>query len=195
MDSIQLRINIKPPSVNNSPIYDNNVFLLRHEERGDNVSFSTPLTQRGLFRSETVVCTRLAQLNIKKIYCSPFLRTLQTIRPFCEKTGIKVNLEWSLVESLPVNPKISSRLSHIVNNDYKPFLPYETPKNTDILDFNKLKGTVKLFVESLDRSENILLVTHMPVINAILSYKGIISTEMYTHHEPGALLSITGDKF
>ena len=167
------------------------VFLLRHEQRENTVSFYTSLTPKGAHRAETVICKILEGLNIKKIYASPFVRTLQTIRPFCEKTGIKVNLEWSLVESIPINPIIALNFNHIINHNYKPFLTYDLPLNTDLIDFDKLKDHVGHFIESLDRSENILLVTHMPVINAILSYKGFQNIEMYTHHKPGALLCVS----
>lgn len=169
------------------------IFLLRHEQRGSSVSFDTPLTPRGLQRAEKIVCPRLEERNIDVIYSSPFVRTLQTIKPFCMKSGLKVNLEWSLVESIPVIEPNCDKFVDIINPNYKPFLGYTTPANTDIIEFDGLKKRVQKFIESLDRSQNILLVTHMPVINAILSYKGVQLIEMYTPHQPGTLLSISGD--
>lgn len=168
------------------------VFLLRHEQRGNTISFDTPLTPQGLERAEKIIAPQLERLNIKIIYSSPFVRTLQTIRPFCENCNLKVNLEWSLVESMPINPVIPGDFSPIINSDYKSYLSYETPSDTDLLNFTILKNRAKSFIESLDRSDNILLVTHMPVINAILSYKGFEFIEMYTHHQPGTLLSMSG---
>lgn len=102
------------------------VFLLRHEHRGNTISFDTPLTPIGLERAEQIIAPQLQQLNIKTIYSSPFVRTLQTIRPFCEKTNLKINLEWSLVESMPINPIIPFDFSSIINQDYTSFLSYET---------------------------------------------------------------------
>lgn len=167
------------------------VYLLRHEQRGSQISFETPLTPHGLENAETIVCSQLEQLSIGTIYSSPFIRTLQTILPFCKKTGKKVNLEWSIVESCPFSPEIPEKFNEIINPNYSSFTPYKIPEDTDIFDFEDLKVRVKTFIESLDRSENILLVTHMPVINAVLSYKGLEWIQMYTHHQPGSILSMS----
>ncbi|CAH6418212.1 Histidine phosphatase superfamily clade 1 [uncultured virus] len=169
------------------------VYLLRHEKRGSQISFETPLLPEGLENAENTVCPHLERLSIGTIYSSPFVRTLQTIKPFCEKTGKKINLEWSLVESFPFNPVVSSDFDSIINHDYISFIPYKSPDDTSLLDFYFLKQRVKNFIESLDRSENVLLVTHMPVINAVLASRGFEWIEMYTHHQPGAILSMSGD--
>jgi 2,3-bisphosphoglycerate-dependent phosphoglycerate mutase len=171
------------------------VYLLRHEQRGYSISFDTTLTNSGLERAETIITPQLESRSIDIIYSSPFVRTLQTVRPFCEKTGLKVNLEWSLVESIPFNPIIPDEFTTIINLNYSSFLPYTQTLTDDMIDFNVLKLRIKRFIESLDRSKNILLVTHMPVINAVLSYKGFEYIEMYTHHQPGTLLSMSGDRF
>lgn len=169
------------------------VYLLRHEKRGREVSFETELLPEGLENAEKVVASHLEQLSIGTIYSSPFIRTLQTIKPYCDKTGKKVNLEWSLVESFPTDPKIPPSLNSIINYNYISFAPYLPPKFTNILEFDLLKRRVKSFIDSLDRSENILLVTHMPVINAVLSSRGFELITMYTPHEPGSILSMSGD--
>lgn len=167
------------------------VFLLRHEKRGGSASFKSPLTAEGLDNASNIVCPRLDRLGIDVIYCSPFLRTLQTIKPFCEKSGMKVNLEWSLVESIPFENNIDDEFKAIINSEYSSFAPYERPDSRNIMSFDLLKHRIKAFIETLDRSKNILLVTHLPVINAILSYKGFESIEMFTHHRPGSLLSMS----
>src|SRR3972149_280959 len=165
------------------------VFLLRHERRKNSIAFESSLTPRGLKNAKEVVCPQLEQLNIGSIYCSPFIRTLQTIAPFCQKTGKKVNIEWSLVESYPSKPKIPEEFASIINTNYNSFISYKYPENYDIITFELLKQRAKTFIESLDRTKNVLLVSHMPVINAVLSYKGFEFIEMYTHHHPGSLLS------
>ena len=71
----------------------NNIYLLRHEQRGKSISFNSPLTDKGCKRSQNELCDALQTLNIQQIYCSPYIRTLQTILPFCEKYNLKVNLE------------------------------------------------------------------------------------------------------
>lgn len=166
------------------------IYLLRHEERYNTISFETPLTPEGKYKAINNIMPILEQLEIGQIYCSPFIRTLQTIQPFCEKTGKKVNLEWALVESNPNNPIIPSSFNRIINNKYKPFITFCNSEDTSLLSFERLSEKVSRFLESLDKNDNILLVTHMPVINAILYAKGMKEYNINTYHRPGALLCI-----
>ncbi len=163
------------------------IFLLRHEERGNDVSFSASLTHKGLNNAKEIIPIKLKNCNIQTIYCSPFIRTLQTIAPYCHQTNIKVNLEWGLVESLPKDPCIPYDLISIINTNYKSIIPYKKSNDTDIIDYDELKQRVRTFLSSIDRSQNILIVTHLPVINAILSCK-YPNIDMYEHHNTGVLL-------
>jgi 2,3-bisphosphoglycerate-dependent phosphoglycerate mutase len=174
------------------------IYLLRHEERTEDISFGSQLTVNGQHRSENIISPKLQLMNIKTIYSSPFIRTLQTIKPFCDKTGFKVNIEWSLVESIPLDPSIPDKFNDIIKLEYNSILEYSIPSNTSIIEFNDLKQRVRKFIQSIEhivQSENILLVTHMPVINAILSCAGFKYIEMYTHHDPGTLLGINSANF
>src|SRR5690242_2611715 len=100
------------------------IYTLRHEEREGSTDYLTELTPKGIQRSETHLCALLESLNIDIIYCSPFIRTLQTILPFCQKTGLKVNIEWSLVESMPENPFGGGEFASIINYNYVSHNPY-----------------------------------------------------------------------
>jgi len=166
------------------------LYLLRHEQRGDDISFESRLTLNGLKNSKNIVCPALENLSIDIIYCSPFIRTLQTIQPFCYKTGKKINIEWSIVESFPHNPIISKEFTNIINHEYKSHIPYTHTTDQEIIYFEHLRQQVKRFILSLDHSKNILIVTHMPVINAILSSIGINHIDMYTYHKPGSIISV-----
>lgn len=164
------------------------IYILRHEERFDNISFTTHLTPKGLYNAENKICPLLEQLNISNIYCSPFTRTLETIKPFCDKTRRKVNVEWSLVESLPYNPTISHKFASIINPNYTSHTPYSHPSTSNILSFKDLVSRVSSFLNSTnDRNNDILLVTHMPVINAIFRSKGLTQYTVDTYHAPGSL--------
>ena len=57
------------------------IYILRHEDRTQDCSFFSPLTETGLNNSIKLI-DHLKNENITKIYCSPFIRTLQTIYPF-----------------------------------------------------------------------------------------------------------------
>ena len=73
------------------------IILLRHEERGFDVGFYSNLTENGIIKS-CILSDKLKKLKIDEIYCSPFIRTLQTIYPFADKYNKKVNLEYGLYE-------------------------------------------------------------------------------------------------
>jgi broad specificity phosphatase PhoE len=58
------------------------IIALRHGLRFDSALYFTPLTAEGLVQADNLV-EILKDEKIDIIYCSPFLRTLQTIYPFC----------------------------------------------------------------------------------------------------------------
>jgi broad specificity phosphatase PhoE len=75
------------------------IYILRHEERTIDCTFFSPLTKNGLEKSNKLV-NYLKNLNITDIYCSPFIRTLQTINAFVKTNPdkYKLKLEYGLIE-------------------------------------------------------------------------------------------------
>lgn len=184
----------KLPPLERSKVNFGEIYLLRHEQRGADTSYESSLTPQGLFNSETTVCSELEKLNIRVIYCSPFKRTLQTIRPFCLKYGLKVNLEWALIESIPDDPKILDEFDNIINKKYIPYMPAPKPPKK-IINWETLKERTNNFVKSLRGKTNVLLVTHMPVINAILNNNGLSTMSMFTTHNTGAIIQVPRPKY
>ena len=60
------------------------IYILRHEERTIDASFFSPLTKQGILNSINLI-PLLENLNITTIISSPFIRTLQTIKPYSKK--------------------------------------------------------------------------------------------------------------
>lgn len=172
------------------------IYLLRHEERGNSIDYETPLNKKGLLRAEkTVIDTieNLTNTNITNIYCSPFLRTIQTIAPYCRKYGLKIKLEWSIAESIPSRIYNFDEYSDIIDENYNSFLDVKNSFFNPYLSsnsFSKIKKRTDNFFKNLDISENILIVTHLPVINSILSNSGIDTIEMFTPHDYGSIVCI-----
>ena len=87
------------------------IYLIRHEERYDNGLVDCSLTDRGLYNAQNIINDKLVKQNIEhfNIYCSPFLRTMQTIFPYvyniCEKYNNSSSfcLEDSLYELINYN--------------------------------------------------------------------------------------------
>ena len=76
------------------------LYLLRHDERAlDDISFYSPLIPHGLDCANKLKYT-LDYHNINLIFCSPFKRTLQTVKPYCDMKNLKLNIEYSLYEKL-----------------------------------------------------------------------------------------------
>ena len=75
------------------------IYVLRHEKRLKSNDFEIDLTEDG--KKDSVLLALLIKgLDIDEIYCSPYKRILQTIKPYIELTGNKVFIENSLYESL-----------------------------------------------------------------------------------------------
>ena len=156
------------------------LYILRHEDRTQDATMFSPLTKEGLKNSLNLVDT-LQDLEIDYIYSSPFIRTLQTVHPFVKSRNKKINLEYGLQEiqhpslipensytvSLPIyicesfnyNPKYRSTLEP-ENNKY--------PEDEQMVSNRVKKVLSKIMNEHLTSKNNILIVTHQVVCNAIL---------------------------
>lgn len=147
------------------------LFLLRHEERPEESDFYTELTEKGKENSLNKI-EELNKLNINIIFCSPFIRCIQTIEPYCIKYGKNANIDCSLGE-YPYN-EMNTRMTHpvefieLINMDYVPVLStmplYETLKDFQerVKDFCS-----RLLMKYYDRNVNVLIVSHQSVINTI----------------------------
>jgi broad specificity phosphatase PhoE len=150
------------------------------------MSFYSELTEKGILGSLELP-QKIKKLGIGKgfnkidiIYCSPFIRTLQTAYPMCKILKKKVNLEYGLYEYLH-NPffllqnwfyeksDIKDRdLLEIIDNNYKSIVGY-----TDFIileDEECLERRVAKFfdrIRDLHKDKTILIVSHKGVINKI----------------------------
>ena len=157
------------------------LYILRHEERTNDATFFSPLTENGLNNSNKLV-NKLENLNITKIYCSPFIRTLQTIYPFSIKNNFKINLEYNLIEiqhQSIIPPKshgteLPLYMAKLFN--YNP--DYITAMKPDMVNypetFEQVEYRTKQFLKALigkyyNTNEVILLVTHQSLCQVILN--------------------------
>ena len=150
------------------------IILLRHEERENSPDFYTPLTILGLQNSENLA-KQLLKLNITHVYCSPFLRVLQTINMFSLYKRMQVNIEYALYEYL--GPEYLTNNICSVNDipwflsrcktDYHSVFPIERLKLNEKLE--DVKTRVNKFVQYLQNSAHsntdvILIVSHMTTL-------------------------------
>jgi len=77
------------------------IYILRHEERFESPTFYTSLTTLGHKNADNLKHI-LSTLSITHIFSSPFLRTIQTIIPYCKLNNLKTKIcvEYSLYETM-----------------------------------------------------------------------------------------------
>ena len=148
------------------------IFILRHEDRTQDCTMFSPLTELGLEKAEKLV-EPLDKLNITQIYSSPYIRTLQTVYPYAKKKNLKIKLEYSLVEIQHPNIIPSSsykvRLPEYIAKEFNFQQDYNSKLQPEELQYpedeskvdRRLRNFLKdLISKYLETDENILLVTH-----------------------------------
>lgn len=160
------------------------LYILRHFQRYDQTDFYTPLTEEGKTNSEKFV-TRLKTLGITHIYCSPYLRVLQTVLPYVLYSGINIKIDYLLKEmQLEHNMDINKHgygLSDIPKK-YHTFIDqsYDPGEMTFIKDpetFDDVLKRSRDFVCKISKNHNntdkILIVTHSSVLNSFKQFTNL----------------------
>jgi len=165
------------------------IILLRHGDRFNSPLFETPLTQKG-FEQADKIATDLSSLNITEIYCSPFLRTIQTIYPYCFKNKMEINIENALYECTLGSDFNESNIRHHYSEHLKNFSMFKDIINKNYISFcnineinkkntlSSIKSRVFEFLKKIVnrdknvgevfyKDQNILLVTHQYICNFI----------------------------
>jgi broad specificity phosphatase PhoE len=155
------------------------IILLRHEKREDYPGFFSNLTEKG-FKDSKKLIKKFEKYKIDEIYCSPLMRTLQTIYSYASHNHKKVNPEYGLYE-YKNNPYFlfepkpfgikdinNHELKKIINKNYKSYI-----RQKDIVhgieNEQQLKKRVNKFLRNILKFKNktILLVSHKGTINKI----------------------------
>ncbi len=66
------------------------IIVVRHAEKADDGTKNPPLSPEGMARAERL-STILSDLEIDKLYATPFLRTNQTLTPLSKKFNIHID--------------------------------------------------------------------------------------------------------
>jgi len=168
------------------------IFILRHEDRTQDCTFFSPLTELGLNNAKKLIEV-LKKNNINMIFSSPFIRTLQTVTPFLKETNQLVNLEYGLSEihhQSIIPPKSVGLLLpdylakyYNYNPEYKSFIKsneIKYPENKKDCQ-NRMRKVIKNIIEKYYKTElNILIVTHQSLCETVIKIINKFSTE-YKH--------------
>lgn len=143
----------------------NKLILVRHSET-EGQHEDSPLTKHGVRQSQV-----LAQFldrsgyDINKIISSPFLRAIETIKPFAHKKGLTIQTDDRLEERI---------LSHEPLDDWEEVL-HDTFQDHDLKmnggeSSKEAKQRVLSLIEELEHQDlgNVLLVTHGNLLALLL---------------------------
>ena len=156
------------------------LYVLRHFERDlDNPSFETQLLKTGIDNAISK-CETLKKIDINLIFSSPFLRCIQSVDFFSKTNNKIINIDYSLCEYFENNNKNKYEKQYKIPDKWKEIFNINT--NNMILNNIKLnenhedlKNRVFKFLKHIinnykNTDANILIVTHMSIINVILYY-------------------------
>ena len=182
------------------------IYYLRHEHRPmEDSTFNTELTDYGKDSAKTSLKILLLKLDIKNVFCSPFIRCQQTIHPFIDITGLKVNVE-NCLQEIYWDPKfldkpeaelnLEQKVFYNINNSYNPLLPPNTLVYPE--DNISIINRVKVFTDFLTNknyTDNVLVCSHMGIVNVLLSQMGkTIDRSKNEFYDMGKLSQIVNDK-
>jgi broad specificity phosphatase PhoE len=156
------------------------LYILRHEDRTQDATFFSPLTKLGLENAEKLI-DELEKVGITHIYSSPYIRTLQTIYPYCKKHDLKIKLEYGLCEiqhediiprkSFQVRlPEYMAEIFNYDSNYNEKFAPEELsfPENEKKV-YERIRQILKYIISAHGSTNDVvILVTHQIVCRLIL---------------------------
>lgn len=180
------------------------IYFLRHELRplGD-PTFLIELTDKGKNNAQNKLIIELNKLNITRVFCSPFLRTLQTIGKFCSENNLEINIEYSICETIQ-DPKfenndnlyLDSSLdiynSYNINNNYISLINCDQIKYPESIEDIKTRSRTLLqylYSNHQFRDDNILICTHQGIVNNLINFYGL-KREMNEPYEMGQISTV-----
>ena len=166
------------------------LILMRHCERNmSNPFFDSVLIERGINDAESSVLRSLQTQRIDHIFCSPFLRCLQSVKPYTDETNTEVIVDYDLMESITEPFVTQENPVRSLTDDECKIYNVKSIENKGDYNFpenqNDIHMRVKRFIKHINTSENnILICTHERIIKEILrQYQGF----HYGYHEMGKL--------
>ena len=176
--------------------------FLRHSQRHKNdLTIEKSLNRTGKYQSNACLKDKLKELNITEIYCSPFLRCLQTIEQISKEMGIPIKIEACLAENYShfdlekikgETPDPEGYFEMVrdfnIDKDYLPLYSVNNLLETEYKIFNEtFEERMELFLDflnncrdNLQTERHILIVSHSSVLQEIISklYNEEVSLKM-----------------
>ena len=163
------------------------IYILCNFNEIDVDDFSSSLDIEGLKKADDII-QNLSDLKIDKIYCSPYLKTIQTIYPFCSKSNKHINIEPTFHDTMfnPIKTTVGVHISRRYTNHfgYSYFfdqinIHYKSKLFSSNISLKETETAVKnrifpflynLCFRYKDKNKNILIVTHKNIKNFIMKF-------------------------
>lgn len=142
-----------------------NIYIIRHCEAVGQSSDS-PLTEKGIIQADELT-EFLSDINVDRIICSPFLRAIQTIKPFAENRNIEIEMDNRLTERVLSSIYFSDWMDKLEATFNDMDLKYEDGESSNEA-MNRIVEVVNDVVAS--HSENTIIVAHGGVISLLLNH-------------------------
>ena len=175
---------------------NHSIFLLRHEERGESPEFESLLTPNGILNRYHLI-NKLKNHNVDNIYVSPYIRCLQTIQPLSSSLKIKTCVDYRLSEWFNLNDSIHNYPSprQLTRVEYLLYSVDQSYYNNHIINIpnnespRQLAERITLFLSEIDLNKDILICSHLSVLNQICKCYGH-ERDLEDHFEMGSLIDL-----
>ena len=160
------------------------LYLLRHEKRSlRDPTFHSPLLPKGLYDANKLKYI-LNDLDINLIFSSPFIRVLQTVKPYCDMKRMKVNIEHSIYEQVKEHHEVdknfdrdnyridlmpSDKEYYLKNKCYKSYLPLSKIEWDDDGLWRITNFIHHIIRKYKDTNRNIVIACHGGLIATLLN--------------------------
>ncbi len=166
-----------------------NIYIIRHcEAKGQ--SADSPLTEKG-FTQANELANFLFDFKIDRIISSPFLRAIQTIKPFAENKYLEIELDNRLSERVLGSNSFPDWLDKLKATYDNMDLKYEGGESS-----NEAKKRIVEAIHDItaSNSENTIIVAHGGIISLLLNHynqnfgfeqwKGLNNPDVYLLSNP-----------
>jgi len=116
----------------------------------NNQMFDSLLLEEGLLNSETNVVNQLEKYDFDYIYSSPYIRCLQTLKPYIKFYNKSVNIDYNLCESFDNIKDKSQIFRELTTLEELEYNVIGTSYTSDLI----VKSRVKCFIDNLNKNHS-----------------------------------------
>lgn len=143
-----------------------NIYIVRHCE-AEGQSSDSPLTEKGFIQANDLSDFLSCNIKVDRIISSPFLRAIQTIKPFAENKSIEIEMDSRLSERVLSTTFFPDWMDKLETTFNDMDLKYEGGESSNEAR-SRIVEVVNGIVES--GSENTIIVAHGGIISLLLNH-------------------------